>query len=369
MTNRDVDQLLAELAPHRDEDLERLDLPGEDELLGEILASPGLIDISGEAERSGRSGRPRSRRRFAVAIAAAAAVGGGALFIGIGSGGSPSSPEFAAAAIQVAQANPRLLVTLPGWEVTRADEFSADGGEMEFSDGEGTLTVTWYPAQYYDQYYRDRSFVDANPEFFDLLGERTRTVAYSDTDFATMLPPQGDVFVELRGSMPHDEYLAAVESLEPTGVDTWLAALPPSVVKVADRAGAVDEMLADVPLPAGFDLAELTSEENVLSRYHLGARVTGAVACAWLDQWVAAVGSGDQVAAREAVDAMATSHDWAILKEMTAEGAWSQVLWEYADAIRTGTHVAGSEQSVRETPGEFKRNYSSGLGCAGNRVG
>jgi hypothetical protein len=51
-----------------------------------------------------------------------------------GTGGG--RPEFAAAAIRVAEANPRLLVTAPGWKIVRANEFEPDAGELIFSNGE-----------------------------------------------------------------------------------------------------------------------------------------------------------------------------------------------------------------------------------------
>ncbi len=365
MRDEELARALAELAPIRDQQVEALDLAdAEAELIEAVVASPGVVDSSGLERRHGARRAWRTTPVRVGALLTAAATVAVLVLLGIGSGGDPSKPQFAAAAIRVAQANPRLLVTLPGWEVVRADEFEVDSGEMAFSDGEHQLTVTWYPARYYESYYRDRTWVDKDPTTFELLGQDTRTVAYSDREFATMLPPDGEVFVELRADLAYDDYRELVESLQPADVETWLSAMPPSVVQPTDRAATVDTMLEDVPLPPSIDVASLENDESVLSRYQLGARVTGAVACAWLDRWVKATDSGDRADAQEAGDAMATSRQWAILQEMTKEGAWSQVLWEYADAIGTGTQrgTGGLEQVADDTR-QFRISYSSGLGC------
>jgi hypothetical protein len=97
--------------------------------------------------------------------------------------------------------------------------------------------------------------------------------------------------------------------------------------------------------------------------------VTGAVACGWLDQWVTATDAGDEAAAQRAVDAMATSHHWAILKEMGKTGEYNRVVWEYGDAIATGRHMgAGGLEIIANDTQAFRSVYSKGLGCAEYRV-
>lgn len=363
MRDRELDTLLTNLAPVRDADLADLDLgAGESQLFEEIVAGSRFDSRHPALGPSGR--RFFTQRRIAVGAGAVLAALAAVLVIGLGSSGPPNRPEFAAAAVRVAQANPRLLVTLPGWHVTRADEFEVDSGEMEFGDGQHNLGVTWYPARYYDGYYRDRTPVDPHPSYFELLGQRTRTVAYGPHEFATMLPPQGEVFIEIRGVLPADEYRQVVESLQPVSVDEWLAAMPASVVRPTDRAAVVDAMLADVPIPPGFDTSYLEREGSVLDRYELGARVTGAVACEWLKRWAVATEAGDQQTAQRSVDALATSRDWAILRELKTEGGWSQAIWEYADAIATGAHAGSSGvERIVDDPRQFRISFSAGLGC------
>src|SRR5918995_455394 len=97
--------------------------------------------------------------------------------------------------------------------------------------------------------------------------------------------------------------------------------------------------------------------ERVTDRYQLGAKVAGAVACAWLDQWVDAMSNGNNGRAQEAVAAMTTSHNWAILLEMDEAGDYPEVLWELADAMADNASVSGGR------PMSIEESYESALGC------
>jgi hypothetical protein len=113
-------------------------------------------------------------------------------------------------------------------------------------------------------------------------------------------------------------------------------------------------------LPPRFDVGSLLRAEGgtVLDRYQLGAKVTGAVGCAWLERWVASRRAGDAAGIRQAVGALTTSHHWRVLQEMQAAGAWPRVFWQYADAAVAGAPVAaGKPLSVEES-------YRDALGCA-----
>lgn len=91
-------------------------------------------------------------------------------------------------------------------------------------------------------------------------------------------------------------------------------------------------------------------------RYQLAATVTGTVAFAWLDVWRAARDAGDDTGVEESVDAMATSHDWAILQEVAPEGGWSDEVWIYADAMPTDDPLMSGTPTVSES-------YRQALGC------
>jgi hypothetical protein len=322
------------------------------------------------ADRSGRRGRP-TRPRLVIRTAGLAAAGAVVILIavlggGIGDSGGGDS-AFAEDAVEVAEANPRLLVTAPGWSVTGANEFEPDQGEVRFGNGQRDLSMTWYPADLYEDYYEDRSFVQQTSMSFPELGP-SRTVRYSSTDFATMLKPQGDVFLEIRASLPADDYRAVLRSLEPVDVDTWLRAMPATVVQPSDRSPAVAEIAADMPLPPGLDLTQLQDETAVLDRYQLIAATASLVACGWLDRWAAAVESGDAATAAEATQAMQTARNWKALREIEGQGGYSQVLWQLAEAMRKDRHdrllePAGADTLEDGRVYQFGPGYATALGC------
>lgn len=188
-------------------------------------------------------------------------------------------------------------------------------------------------------------------------------------------PPPGEVLafwedggtvVEARGRgiVPDGAtaFAAILGQLERVDAATLVGALPADAVLPADRAAIVDRMLSDVPVPDEVDLAGLRGDGRVgAGRYSVGAQVTGAVACAWIERWLTATDADDDRAARRAVRAMGTSRDWAVLEEMETQGAWPDVIREYADAMRTGEPIVGGrELTVRES-------YASALGCGAVR--
>jgi hypothetical protein len=349
-------QLLAEASPISDADVEAFDFErAEVELLNEIIGSPTVVEVPDlDTAREGWLRRHLTRARVVAALAGAAAAVA-VTMIGVGSFGGDDSPAFAAEAVRVAEANPRLLVTEPGWTVTRADEFTVDNGEMIFSDGEDELEVFWRPATDYKGYFRDRAYGNPQTEI-ELLGRTATMFRYAGTqDFTTLLPPQGGTTVEIRGDDLGGEaaYLELVRSLRPTDVETWLAAMPESVVQPIDRSATVDEMLAGIPLPPQFDVDRLRRGETVSDRYQLGAQVTGAVICGWLDQWSAAKAAGNAADVEAAERAMDTARSWPILREMEAEGDFPEIAWDWAEDQR-GASGFGPNTS---------RNYDAALGC------
>ena len=264
----------------------------------------------------GRGGSGMGRRRVTLGVGVGLAAVLAALLVFSGWLGGPGSgrPEFATAAVRVAEANPRLLVTAPGWKIVRADEFEPDIGELAFSDDSHSFDIRWYPARLYGRYLRDRADV-STPEQGTLLGQRATTVEYSPVEYATMLSPQGSVFIEVRGRLDSKRaYDEILHSLRPVDVETWLSAMPPSTVRPEARSEAVDQMLRGIPLPPGFDAAVLQSEDSISDQSSLAVMVGNAVACGWVKSWIAARAVGDNAAAKRAVVAMASSGDWPIVR-------------------------------------------------------
>ena len=269
--------------------------------------------------------------------------------------------EDTADAIQVVGDAPRLLVDLPGWNVVRYDEHSSIDGEVTFFDGQYALDVTWRAADTHDSFVEDRAYSSEPPREITVNGFPATEFQYSGTTDFTTLWIDGERSFEARGEFPDREsYEAVLAALATTDFDTWLEAMPDSVVKSNDRDDVIAAMLVDIPQPDGFDFDVLVPSVGIKDRYQLGATVVSSVACLWIEQWSDARTSGDMVAETEAIDAMASSHGWAILVEMDDQGGYSTVVWEYADAIGgDGTVVGGTTLTVQES-------YSNALGCGRN---
>jgi|GEM_PF-1228468 len=270
------------------------------------------------------------------------------------SGGSvrdSGHPTFATAAVEVAEANPRLLVTAPGWSIVHARSFEVDTGALTYKNdghplygpggGGRQLNLAWYPTRF----YRERLYEDGHacchvsgPVASTLLGQRATTFAYphQHPNFTTILPPQGNVFIELTGSFGSREgYEALLHSLRPVGVDAWLSAMPAEVIRPAARSAAIAQMLHGIPVPPGFDASALhfqgtsvpagsdgstlQSESALTDHFMLAKSLTGAVACDWLQRWLSATRTGNDTAAQEAVDAMGTARHWPVLLQMVRE--------------------------------------------------
>ncbi len=361
MTDHELDRLIARANPYGDETVANLPAAGADaELLEEIVSTPttSVRLLEHTTPRPPRRWRRRPALLAAAAVAAIVAVGGVVL---PGGGGGPvaSAPAYAASVIAVAEANPRLLLDEPGWSVSYVAEFTAAQGEMRISNGHRYLELNWRPAGQYRLYLDDRSHeMTATPIM--LLGQTGSMFSYNAEDFTTILPPRGQNFLEIRGTfLSETEYRRLIAKLYPVDVNTWLDALPESVVRPEQKAAVITEILADIPVPKGFDARKLNTDTTT-ERYHVGARVTGAVTCAWVDQWAKAKKSGDAAGVQEAVDAMRSARSWKILREMDAQGDYPEVVWEFADAVVNGTLVIGKSSNPKAMSTE---DTKPALGC------
>ena len=309
----------------------------------------------------GAPGRPRSRNPRRLFGVAAAAVAAAAAVVGITLSGGSEGQAWSASLVRVAEASPRLLVDEPGWEVTRADQFSVDYGEMTFANGERELDVKWLSASRYEEAVATRVAEMDDLATAPVAGGEARVFRYPSTNDYVAVWLDGEYTVEVRGlAADGDAFRATLALLDEVDVDTWLSAMPANVIEPAMQAEAVDQMLAGIPLPPGFDPTVIPTGDAVRDRYQLGAQVAGAVACGWIDRWIAARRAGDVARARDAVEAMATSATWPVLQEMEDEGAFPEVVREYAAAIAgTGVVPGGKPLTVR-------RSYQSALGCPGS---
>jgi hypothetical protein len=357
MTDHEIDTLVAGANPVADRDLRALDVGA-----GEAELADGVARAARAQARHAARTRPPRRRRYttlALALTAAAAI---LAVVALGDRGA-ASPETAWAAplVRLAESSPLLLLS-DDWTVTRADEQDRTTGEMTLVSGKRHADLYWRPGKL-ATWQRDRALGAAQVVRRTVLGHPAQLAQYRGSDgegiadFTAIWPDDGRV-LEVRANTPD---LAAFEALLATlrrvDVDAWLSAMPASVVKAANRGGVVDEMLKGVPLPPGFDRKRLQDQQLTSDRYQLGARVTAAVGCAWIDRWDAARKAGDTATAAAAATAMATSHDWPILKEMEGQGGWTGVFWDFADAMRKGDGTWYGRP--------LKGDVQEGLGCDG----
>jgi hypothetical protein len=304
--------------------------------------------------------RPWWRRRRLFGIAApAVATAVAAVVVAVTLAGRGDGQAWAAALVRIAEAAPRLLVDEPGWEVTRADELSVDYGEMTLAKGEQRLDLKWLPAGQYQDAVDKRVAEMDDLATAPAAGAEARVFRYPGTNDYVAVWLQGDYTVEARGlAADAGAFRATLASLHEVDVDTWLSAMPESVIAPARQAEVIEEMLAGIPVPPGFDSTAIHATEAVRDRYQLGAQVAGAVACAWIERWVAARDAGDEGAAREAVDAMATARTWPVLLEMDDEGDYPEAIWEYAAALATNGDVPAGRPGTK-----VGETYRAALGC------
>ncbi|KAB1941991.1 hypothetical protein F8271_13540 [Micromonospora sp. ALFpr18c] len=171
---------------------------------------------------------------------------------------------------------------------------------------------------------------------------------YFAGDFAVLVRPRDGVFVEMRtsGNWSRKDLDRLSQTLSGWMRGRgWRRFRRRWSRRWGSRAAAV---LADVPLPPGFDVAAL-EDIGVSDAYQFGMGVMSRVGCGWIAEWQRARVSGDEAAVRRAADVLRGSHGWRVLRELDRAGDWPEVFWGYADEVAAGTLRAG---------------YSQGLGCA-----
>jgi hypothetical protein len=282
---------------------------------------------------------------------------------------------------------PQLLLDLAGWHVESIEPYSDTKGSMTFidsrSDGTTGLVVLWAPASEHEVPSEASSEVSSEFSVTEVLSARqvtgveavvTRSVFVAETRPDSR---QMDVYeatwlldgFSLRafgGFTSENEFVQVLTALREVERDPWLDALPPTLIWPDDQA-VIDAMLVDVPLPPGFDASALL-EERVRSREVVRGEVAQAVACGWVESWISATDAGDAAGVQQAVDAMAGSRDWAIVKEADPEadqlnGQLRQLKY---DSIRTIAEAMPTDAVIPLDGGpgmRVRELYANWLNC------
>ena len=305
-----------------------------------------------------RARRDRGVRRMVAAVAAAAVVAG--IVVATRPAEQPPAPErgWSPALVTRAQESPRLLVTAPGWRLTRAEDYAGDGGDTTFEKGRLWVSITWYRPEFYDHYVKDRRRGAERSAEVTIAGHdgflfrHDGNVPIGVTFYALWF--DGSYAVELRTDViaEESEFREIARSIESVDVDTWLSAMPESVVTPNERRQAIERIVADMDVPPNVDLDELADRQVVTES--LEYEVATAVACGWIEQWIDADRAGDEGGRREAAEAMAGAHDWDAL---AGNSIWRGYVAGVAEEMSSGASADGSE-AVGD---RFRRD----IGCDG----
>jgi hypothetical protein len=160
------------------------------------------------------------------------------------------------------------------------------------------------------------------------------------THFLAFLPAEGETYLEIRGTFTEEaRFLQLLHSLDQVDVDTWISAMPDTVVFRDDRAATVDEMLQGVQIPPSLDLGKLRRGDgkSVEDRIQIAGTVALAVGCHWADTWAEATRAGDEQTAAEAQQALsAAAADWRLLDE--DQSTMGETVRAMAAQVEAGTY-------------------------------
>ena len=319
---------------------------GRAELLEEIMTT-----VAPDRQTETLSNPAPRRTRWLAPLAAAAVVaglaGGTLWWQQHGPEGDDSSP-VASLGLPEGQS---VVLDAPGWKV---DSLGGDG--ITFRNGDANLEITSYAAKDYDSYVEDREYIVDPPAPgapVTVLGRAGQLWAYSQDDHTVIREVEGGHWLEFRGQgMDQDAYLALLGQLRLTSDAEFNAALPDDYVTKDERDSAAEQILgeihevSDAGFPDGTSLQLGAGEAK--DHYQFGAEVVAQYTCAWLEDFENAKAHGQQARADEAARVLGTSRQWPILKQMNADGGYSEVVWELSD------------QAVA---GQVPDWYREGLGC------
>lgn len=268
-----------------------------------------------------------------------------ALVVGLRPGEESTGTAYAAEAVKVAEANPRLLLGDPDWRVSYAQWDSPSYGEIEFTPragglSRGHLDMSWMPINEWRG--RARDWIRAttgSPETGKVDGVEAQVYAVAGDPhmFIGVMPPQGDLGVLFRGTASDEQgFVDRLASLEATDVDTWLAAMPPSVVLPDYAEDRLSRVLEGVSLPADTESSGLSPASMPQSEAQFDAYVLRGAFCSWLDEWWAADQQGDDGAAAAAIAELLRAPEWPALQQGPEAATLRADFRQYAQTVAEG---------------------------------
>jgi hypothetical protein len=248
-----------------------------------------------------------------------------------------------------------VVLDLAGWTLYSVYDAGEGGWSAQYTDGTRAIEIVAYPQEAYQDRAGDLTpTVVPSPSgsVFEVSVLGTTALLWENgvDDLRVAVPPQNGLYLEILGGQDRAEFEALLGHLRWVETATFAENLPDGFVGPDDELEVAREMLADVPLPPGTAVEQLPQGE-INTRYHFAAGTVGQVVCRWYEIGIAARRAGDTAEAEQAVTALASSREWAVLQEMQAQGGYADAIWEVADSAAAG-FTADMEQ------------VSQGLGCS-----
>lgn len=395
MRTRELERAIAAADPVDPTALRGVDLEA---IEAELLADLDGEQLAAAVPPGARPDRHRALRlRLAVGTAGLVALATAILLLAPGSSKHPSE-AYGADLVRFAESSPLLLLEGPGWRVEDVnEERRREGieGSVEFVTGrpippesirfttnprtgrpeiqrppaavrQRQVALSWHDGSLRHWLRQTRSLQYGRWTTAPVLGatahvntraELEGTGGPGDREMIALWPEGGHV-LELRAAVPD---LGAFEErlgwLTQVDLQTWLAAMPPQVVKAGDHDAVVREMLTGVPVPKPFSPSRVPDEGLIVDRSRVAGEVTSTVTCLWFRQWGDARRTGDRPAALEAERAIATAPRWPIVRQAEREGSSFELLLKLIKSMPTGVWQFGPHR-WRLPP------KAEGLGCA-----
>jgi hypothetical protein len=360
-----LDLCVKEVARISDDEVRDFVLDAEEPLREAIMAERSPVTCPRSRRSLVRRPGPLRRGSKLAAVGLASMLGlTGALLTSGGALVSGPDSVWAATAVRVAGAVPRYVIAAPGWHVADADQFTVRDGDITFANGRSKLRLTWQPRREYHAMLAGTTESATRIADVDVHGAPATLFRLNAGHgrFFSAVWRSGNYTFNLDtwfdAGISRADFAEVLRSLTLVSVDDWLGAMPATVVLPHAHAQTAQAMLRGIPLPPGFVLPAVGAKGAVRDRYSLGADVVAAVACTWIDRWVAARESGDQSAASADANAMATSRKWPVLLEMEKQGKFPDEVWSWADRL------TGNAPALHGNRGPaFEMAYGDGLGC------
>lgn len=343
----------------------------------------GVFDRMGrtiaESPRPARRGSSPRYRRSLVAGFTAVAFALALISSLLISERSDESSAWAAEDIAMASETPQMLMPST-WKVTRLDSYY-DGnrsGEMEFKNKiNGRVAgLFWVLPKFHAGYVRDRSAYEHSATA-RTSGGHTAKIFYEFSQPAGT--PGGTAYVALwienNRSMRFEtgfrgrptatqlrQFKSLLKSVHPVTPEAWLSALPARYLLPSEIPQASERILADVPIPAGFNAAETLQNVESATERQLSLKLIGGVQCIWIGKWLSARRHGDRAEMTKIRTKLEGYRSWKHIPSwrIPEQGTRSYMGDMYIDSLK---HGGAMDIGIPGKTRDVSKDYKGGLGC------